>query len=203
MWMVGNEWNYNGLYAGFSFEAARERVAEVSRNLKQADQEHPVATSFGELPDAATIAALPNIDIWGTNVYRGLSFGGIFNDWAARSDKPLLVAEYGADAYNANLPGPDEAAQAEATVALTELIRDNGSAFSNAGVCVGGALFEWADEWWKDGNGRWDTHDVGGYAPGGGPHPDFVFNEEWWGIVDIDRNRRAAFWGLKELFASY
>ena len=92
------------------------------------------------------------------------------------------------------------ASQAEATTALTQAILDHSSAASATDVCVGGAIFEWADEWWKDADGANDEHDVGGSAPGGGPHPDATFNEEWWGVVDIDRNPRPAYTALQVLY---
>ncbi|MDP6215438.1 MAG: hypothetical protein QGI41_10925, partial [Acidimicrobiales bacterium] len=124
------------------------------------------------------------------NVYRGIGFGDLFDTFASRSEKPMFLGEYGADAYNANIDAEDQAAQAEATRVLTEAIVSESAV--NGGPCIGGVIFEWADEWWKS-NGDPNVHDTGGAAPGGGPHPDGVFNEEWWGIVDVDRVPRAAY----------
>ena len=191
MWVVGNEWNYNGLYAGLSFQDAEARIAEVARLIKASDPTRPVATVYGEVPDSQLVDRLRDIDIWGLNVYRGMTFGDLFDTWATRSTKPMFLGEFGADAYNTNASREDQAAQADATRALSAEIFANSS--MRGGVCAGGAIFEFADEWWKDGTGRPDEHDVGGLAPGGGPHPDQVFNEEWWGLVEIDRTPREAY----------
>ena len=189
MWVVGNEWNYNGLYVGMSFAAARDRVKQVVDIIKTQDNTRPVATIYGEIPDANTLQELSNVDVWGLNVYRGISFGDIFTSFAALSSKPMFFAEYGADAFNALVNAEDQAAQAEATTKLTEEIVSNSA--SQGGICLGGFVFEFADEWWKAGNPS--THDNGGSAPGGGPYPDSTFNEEWWGLVDVDRNPRQAY----------
>ena len=190
MWAVGNEWNYNGLYNGLSFDESLNRVGEAARLIKQHDPSRPVATIYGEMPSEDVIARLPDIDTWGLNVYRGIGFGDLFDTFASRSEKPMFLGEYGADAYNANIDAEDQAAQAEATRVLTEAIVSESAV--NGGPCIGGVIFEWADEWWKS-NGDPNVHDTGGAAPGGGPHPDGVFNEEWWGIVDVDRVPRAAY----------
>ena len=197
MWVIGNEWNYNGLYVGLSHEESVQRVREATRLIKELDAEHPVATVYGGVPNEALLAQLPEVDAWGLNIYRGLGFGDLFQRWRERSERPMFLGEFGADAYNATLGREDQAAQAEATTALTqELVRESAV---NGGVCLGGLIFEFADEWWKDGAGRPDVHDVGGAAPGGGPHPDQVFNEEWWGLVEVDRTPRAAYRAYQEI----
>jgi hypothetical protein len=112
----------------------------------------------------------------------------------------MFLSEYGADAYNAALPGYDPDSQAQAVEALTRELLANASSRVSSGVSLGGTLFEWADEWWKDQEGSLDAQDVGGIAPGGGPFPDQVFNEEWWGIVDVGRAQRPAFEALRRVY---
>jgi hypothetical protein len=201
-WVVGNEWNYNGLYVDLSHEESLARLNEAAALLKQNAGSRPVVTVYGEVPSAETIAAMPDIDIWGINAYRGIGFGDLFSTWASRSQKPMFLAEYGADAYNANEDRYDPESQAEAVEALTQEIADNGFAFVDGGVASGGSIFEFADEWWKDSGGSPDAHDVGGIAPGGGPHPDQTFNEEWWGLVDVDRVPRPAYEALRDVLSS-
>lgn len=191
MWVIGNEWNYNGLYADLSKEEATARVDEVSRMIKKVDGNHPVATVYGQLPGPETLAALPAVDVWGVTAYDGLSFGKLFDDWAMLTHKPMFLAEFGADAYNTLTESLDEADQAMATVSLTNEIVLHST--QRGGVCSGGFLFELADEWWKDIHGNPDSHDVGGAAPGAGPFPDNVFNEEYWGVVSIEGTTREAY----------
>ena len=198
-WVLGNEWNYNGLYTDLSHADSLARINEAAALVKAADDTHPVVTVYGEVPTTETLDAMPDIDIWGINAYRGIGFGDLFSTWESRSEKPMFLSEYGADAYNANLPGVDPESQAEATAALTEELLSNSSARTSGGVTLGGTIFEWADEWWKAGNPS--TQDAGGVAPGGGPHPDQTFNEEYWGVVDIDRNPRPAYDELRRLYA--
>jgi hypothetical protein len=199
-YLVGNEWNYNGLYTGLSAMDARTRLNEVMALIRAEDTRLPIINVYGELPSQEVIDAMPLTDVWAINAYRGISFGDLFTRYAPRSPKPMMLGEYGADAWNALLPAEDQAAQAAATEALTAEIHAQWS--GAGGVAIGGALFEWCDEWWKDQGGSASMHDIGGIAPGGGPHPDRTFNEEWWGLVDIDRTPRQALsaatrgWGL-------
>jgi hypothetical protein len=199
MWSVGNEWNYNGIYSNLGFWEARGRVAEVVAAIKAHDTTHPVSTIYGELPDGDTLNILHQVDVWGINSYRDISFYDLFSVWESRSDKPMYLGEFGADAWDARRGGRlNLTAQAHATTVLTQEIIDNSA--KNGGSCIGGFIFEFADEWWKDYWGKGpDVHDVGGIAPGGGPYPDKTFNEEYWGIVDIDRNPRPAFEAYKAM----
>jgi hypothetical protein len=201
MWLVGNEWNYNGYYTGLPFGEAVARTERVAAALKALDPSRPVATIYGELPSPETLAAIPSVDLWGINAYRGIGFGDLFARWAALSNKPMFMGEYGADAWDARDGGrPNLEAQADATRVLTEAILASSTARHADGVVLGGTIFEWNDEWWKDGAGSVDVHDVGGVAPGGGPHPDATFNEEWWGIVDIERRPRPAYTALQAIY---
>lgn len=201
-WSLGNEWNYNGLYVDLDHAESLARINEAARLVKAEDPTHPVATIYGELPSLETIGNMVDIDVWGINAYRGLGFGDLFDRWRELSDKPMFVAEYGADAYNANLPGYDPGSQALATAALAREILEQTTRPGGARV-LGGTIFEWADEWWKDAAGSSSAQDVGGIAPGGGPYPDQTFNEEWWGLVDIERAPRPAFESLRAVFAEH
>jgi len=207
MWSLGNEWNYNGLYVDLPHAECIERIDAAARRIKARDG-HPVVSVYGELPSADTVVALSAIDVWALNVYRYDDFGDLFAVWAERTpsaDKPMLLGEWGADAYNSNgndgAGAEDQPSQAAATTTLGDqiianLVPNNGGG-GGGGVCFGGALFEWADEWWKAGN-EWQ-HDVGGTAPGGGPYPDRTFNEEWWGLVDVERTPRLAYAAYRDL----
>ncbi len=198
MWQIGNEWNYNALYSSIDQSQVYAKIASVAKLIKSADDTHPVTSDYGDIPTKAIVDSLSAVDVWGLNIYSGKTFGDHFKQWAALSSKPMFIGEFGADAVNRD--HVDENAQAEATEALVKEILANLSAKSSSNVALGGTIFEWNDEWWKDSNGSDSTHDMGGIAPGGGPFPDGVFNEEWWGIVDIDRNPRPAYNVLKNLY---
>ena len=200
-WEIGNEWNYNNFYnPEGNFEDSAERIQEVITAIKSSGNTLPVALNYGELP-TRQIEQRFDVDIWGLNIYRSDDFRDVFEQWETVSDKPMYIGEYGADAIdNRNGDGlyvPQ--AQAYAVETLTRQIVAQ-YASRGRGPALGGALFEFSDEWWKDGSGLPTEHDIGGIAPGGGPYPDLEFNEEWWGIVDVERNPRAAYHAMKALY---
>jgi len=126
-------------------------------------------------------ASMTLLDFWAIQVYRGSGFGTFFSDYAVRSPKPLVITEFGYDAYDAVSGGEfagDAALPADAMEYLWKELRYNHP------VVSGGCVFEYTDEWWKSGSPF--THD----APPGWPAPfvDGEGNEEWWGVFRIVDN---------------
>lgn len=197
MWLVGNEFNYNNLYGAGSYAQARAIVQTAIADIHAADPDHPVAVSFGEVPSLAQYNELSQADVWSINLYPGLDFGSRFNNWANLSNKPFFVGEYGADAYDSTRNQENQSAQSAATTELTEQIRAQYSADNPSHCVLGGAIYSLSDEWWKDGNSG--GHDTGGFE--NAIHPDGFANEEWWGLVTIQRGKRAAFNALANLYA--
>jgi len=129
---------------------------------------------------AARDAAMDNLDFWCVQVYRGTTFGTFFTEYAAASSKPLILTEFGIDAYDhqAGAPYPDNGAFVAGVAAdlWAELV-------ANADIASGACYFEYLDEWWKGGSAS--AHDTGGFAIGG--FPDGFANEEWWGLFSVAR----------------
>ena len=197
---VGNEFNYNGLYYWNGCpQECFDRVREAVSQTKTLDPSRPVTIVYGELPSSSIIEFFDNVDIWSINLYRNASFTSLFTDFSSLSSKPLLIGEYGADSYDTSTDGVNEAAQAYAVETLTHSLVDNWAGYGR--VCLGGLLFEFNDEWWKCKSVTCSvsTHDSGGVAPGGGPYPDLVFNEEHWGIVTLNRTKKLAYYALKDI----
>ena len=181
--VLGNEANiHNGNGDNPAFWAAMNRFASA---IKSQSPSRLVSVAITDsLPQiAAHNAAVPALDFWCVQTYRGTTLGSLFNDYAAASTKPLLLTEFGMDAFNqtTGAPYPDNAALVGETVAglWTEIA-------ANAEVCAGACVFEFADEWWKTPSGSASSHDSGGFALPG--LPDGFANEEWWGLYAIADN---------------
>jgi hypothetical protein len=190
-WELGNEYNYHPEWFEGEIKLWYEALNDAAALIHENDTKHPVATAHGELPDESTLSLCPNIDIWGMNVYRWDEPKTIFPKWKALSSKPMYLSEAGADSFmkvakGKYSEGVNEEAQADATANIVDDI------INASDVCSGVTLFSFTDGWWKAGEN--DTQDPGGWAPNSSGVPyDGAPNEEYWGIVNIDRSKKKAF----------
>ena len=191
MWELGNEYNYHPEWFAGDVKNWYSSLDEASIEIHKADPAHLVTTAHGELPDSLAIASCPGIDVWGMNVYRWDNPKEIFAQWSAVSEKPMYLSEAGGDSYmtiarDGYAKGENETVQADANRKILECVFEHGE------ICSGVTLFSFTDGWWKSGNN--DTQDVGGWAPNSSGVPyDGTPNEEYWGIVDLDRNKKEAY----------
>lgn len=198
MWELGNEYNYHPEWFNGDIKNWYNDMNDAADLIHKADSSHPVTTAHGDLPDTMALALSPNIDVWGLNVYRWDRPESIFPEWTAVSTKPMYLSETGGDSYmsveaEGYAQGENQKAQADANKKILE------KSFSNLEVCSGATLFSFTDGWWKAGEN--DVQDIGGVAPNSSGVPyDRDPNEEYWGIVDIHRNKKETFNVVKEIY---
>jgi len=202
MWELGNEYNYHPEWFGGDIQVWYDALNHAAEMIHKNDPSHPVATAHGELPDALARSSCPNVDVWGMNAYVWDHPDGkdhnIFEEWAEVSSKPMYLSETGADSYmtiesHGYEQGENQEAQADANEKILDAI------FDNKKVCSGVTLFSFTDGWWKAGSPN--TQDPGGSAPNSGGVPyDGAANEEYWGIVKLDRTKKAAFDVVKKAY---
>ncbi len=152
LWILGNENNLrftNTNAAQFSEVYARF-LNQAARLIHDLDGRHPVALVNG---DAKLIEYYhrfcPDIDIFGTNCYRGPNgFGSLWAEVQKTLNKPILITEYG----GSYAPGLDEDSQASYHTGCWRDIWKNRAGGEGKGNAIGGFAFEWLDEWWKAGD---------------------------------------------------
>jgi len=199
-WELGNEYNYHPEWFKNDIKNWYTEMDNAAILIHQNDQNHPVSTAHGELPDSLALSLGSNIDVWGMNVYRWDNPKSIFSEWAFASTKPMYLSEAGADSYmsisgNGYEQGINQEAQAVATAHILNSVLDT------TDICAGVALFSFVDGWWKAGEP--DVQNPGGWAPNSSGVPyDGTANEEYWGIVDMERNEKKVFEIVKEKFTA-
>jgi len=210
VWAIGNEENYfygnsNNQKLAAYFSLVNE-MAQDAYNIEGASY-HPVMAIALEMPGQITTVGnsaggagdsnLTYVDMWGINHYPGFSFGNFFSTYETKSSKPMIVTEYGIDAFDNRASTEYEITQAAWELNLWKEI--------NASSAVGGSLMEYSDEYWKAGDPN--SHDNGGYVTTS--HPDSFSNEEWWGVVRVVKNNsggidimqpRQAYYWLSQAF---
>lgn len=190
MWMLGNENDSIGSYENSTYnntnactnpEAYASFVGEVSRMIKELDQDHPVAVCnalYKIVPYYKQYA--PEIDIIGMNSYSGpYGFGVLWRRVKGYFDRPVLITEFGVDSYNSRTNQVDEEFQELYHKKAWEDIEANSFLGSGAGNSIGGVVFTWLDKWWLC--GMPDEHDTetGSWE---GPTNDGKFQDEWMGV---------------------
>ena len=197
-WELGNEYNYHPEWFEGDLANWYKALNNTAQKIKAIDQNHPVATAHGEIPTNEILQNNPNIDIWGVNVYRWDQPGSLITEWVERSELPLYFSEAGADSFMAApkddyRAGENQTAQADATRMILDQI------FKKPNIVNGVTIFSFTDGWWKAGNPN--QQDIGGWAPfsSGVPY-DGAPNEEYWGVVDIDRKKKEAFFVLQKKY---
>lgn len=198
LWELGNEYNYHPDWFEGKMENWYQAMNDAAKMIHENDPSHPVTTAHGEIPDSLALAMCPNVDVWGMNVYRWDNPAEIFDEWSELNEKPMYLSEAGADSYmtisaHGYDKGDNELVQADANRNILNEI------FKRTDICSGVALFAFSDEWWKAGDNN--SQDPGGWAPESSGVPyDGTANEEYWGIVDIDRNKKLTYDVVKEIF---
>ena len=231
MYLLGNENNYGLFWGGAETEdvpvedsesrirarAMYKLFNDAAIAVKEIDKSHPVAICNGDLLFFdIIIEECPDIDIFGTNVYRGVSFGDAFQRVRDEFNKPIMFTEFGADAYDALKQEEDQEAQAYYNLGNWREIYENAAGMGKAGNSLGGFTFQFSDGWWKYGQTKnLDKHDNHASWANAGYDRDFRYgennmNEEWFGICGkgptnskglYSLSPRAAFYVLKKAHA--
>jgi hypothetical protein len=228
LYLLGNENNYGLFWGGAETEdipvvdrqsTHRARYMyqlfnEASIAMKSIDPNHPVSICNGDLLFLDIIAEeCKDVDIFGINVYRGLSFTDLYDRVKNEYGKPVLLTEFGSDAFNAITMEEAQKEQALYNVSNWKEIYENAAGIGKAGNSLGGFTFQFSDGWWKFGQTtNLDVHDTHASWANGGYLFDYAegennMNEEWFGICAKGPTNskgfyqlypRASYYALKE-----
>ncbi|TDP59414.1 glycosidase [Flavobacterium dankookense] len=203
LFLLGNENNYGLFWDGAETEnipmedrksTVRARSMyklfnEATVAMKAVSTSHPISICNGDLLFLDIIAQeCKDVDILATNVYRGASFGDLFERVKKEYGKPVMFAEFGSDAFNVMANQEDQNAQAFYLKSNWKEIYENAAGQGKTGNCLGGYTFQFSDGWWKYGQtSNLDVHDDNASWSNGGYQKDFTegqnnMNEEWFGI---------------------
>jgi len=200
-WLLGNENVY-----GFACNANKEPDAffrftnEAASYIKSLDPEHPVGICSGDTLFLDKFGKdSPDVDIFGTNAYRGdYGFGSLWRQVKQEADRPVFITEFGCPAYAEGRSSYEsERMQAEYHRNAWEDIENNMAFAAGEGNSLGGIVFEWLDEWWKAYEPS--IHDTKGLFSG--PFPDGFMHEEWLGVAGQGDGKLSPF--LRQLRQSY
>lgn len=229
LFLLGNENNYGLFWRGAETEnipmADRKSTKDAYhlyklfndavREMKAIDNNHPMAICNGDLLFLDIIAKeCADVDILGINTYRGLTFTDLYDRVKKEFGKPVMLTEFGSDAYNTQANKEDQEYQAKVLVSNWKEIYANAADMGKNGNSLGGFTFQFSDGWWKTGQTlNLDEHDATASWSNGGYLNDYKegennMNEEWFGICAKGKTNergtyelypRAAYYALKEV----
>jgi hypothetical protein len=207
LFLLGNESNYGLFWSGAETEDFPEGdekkkfigerlgrpmyklMNDAAIKMKSINNNLPIAICNGDLLFVEIIAEeCTDIDIYGTNMYRGKSFTDAFERVKKELDMPILFTEFGADAFNVISNKEDQEMQAFYMVENWKEIYQNAAGLGKSGNAIGGFTFQFSDGWWKygqiknltihDNNASWSNR--GYYLDIEGSNNNM--NEEWFGV---------------------
>lgn len=224
LYLLGNENNYGLFWDGAETEdipmedrqstiRARhmyELFNEAAVVMKQYDTDRPIAFANGDLLFMDIIAeVMPDMDIFGANVYRGVTFTDLYDRVRKEYNKPVLLTEFGSDAFNARTNQEDQQCQAYYKHGNWKDIYSHAAGLGRAQNSIGGFTFQFSDGWWKYGQTvELDVHNTNASWANGGYQCDYVagqnnMNEEWFGIVAKGQTKPSGFYEIYPRAAYY
>ena len=207
LFLLGNENNYGLFWSGAETEDFPEGdekkkfigerlgrpmyklMNDAAIKMKSINNNLPIAICNGDLLFVEIIAEeCTEVDIYGTNMYRGKSFTDAFERVKKELDMPILFTEFGADAFNVISNKEDQEMQAFYMVENWKEIYENSAGQGKSGNAIGGFTFQFSDGWWKYGQTKnLDVHDNNASWSNNGYYLDSEasnnnMNEEWFGV---------------------
>lgn len=231
VFLLGNENNYGLFWRGAETEDIPIQNRQSTKDahhlyklfneaavaMKGISSTHPVAMCNGDLLFLDIIAQeCPDVDIFGINAYRGLTFTDLFDRVKKEYNKPIILTEFGSDAFNAIENQEDQTYQAEVLISNWKHIYSNADGMGHNNNVLGGFTFQFSDGWWKTGQTKeLDIHNTQASWSNGGYQNDFMdgennMNEEWFGICAKGPTNekgtyqlypRAAYYALQQVHA--
>lgn len=201
MWMLGNENDS----AGSTLNSTKTNtnatkypkeyaqfVEETCKLIMKLDSNHPIGVCNATTKFLKYYKRYaPDVDIFGINQYTGpYGFGTLWSRVKQEFDKPVLITEYGCDAYNTNKNVTCEEYQAKYHRAAWKNIENNSYWGEGVGNSIGGVVYCWMDKWWLSGSSKEHDIKLGAWK---GSTIDGLFNDEWLGVCSQGKGKKSPF----------